>query len=176
MANSYIDDVYGYKLFCMSRLFDLKSTIYFGIGGISPWSSGANEVVRPVDLETTIDDVVALKLADEVAFAIPDDENGTVEHLGQKYAITTDINEAIAAKAHHMYYKAKFEYADMPVTTFRQIGLYVGVSIASGQTSSKGIYLPHQVSDYGDLIIVNNRAPIVRSSDQKEYIEFIIQI
>lgn len=174
MADNYISDVYGYKVFCMKNLYNKKLSTYFGMGRTTPWNS--TETVPPIanSDESYLYELKALKQADEVFYAIPDDENGTVENMGQKYRLTNSLSEVLAARSHHMYYKTTLHYDEFPLGTFRQIGLYVGVERTSSDADI--LYYPADVSSLGDLIVINNRPPIARSSDQKEVIEFIIEI
>jgi len=151
----------------------LTNNVWVGYGRTATW--GTNEPVPDVNqASTTIDTLQAVKKAEVLSLVVPD-ATGTIEFQGQMYkTITATKASAIAAGARFVYVAVWLKYAEVPVVTYRQSGVFAGLIKAAG-SEAKTILLPAEISDVGYLMALNNRSPIPRETDSKEFLEFILE-
>ncbi|MGC5326425.1 hypothetical protein [Brevibacillus sp. SYSU BS000544] len=167
---SYTSDVKGLRTFEAFKLVKDES-VWVAVGKTAQWNE--TETVPQVTEGTTLQELVALKRADQVAFVVPD-PNGTIEQQGQKWKIISE-QEAKSIDCRWVYIQVWLNYDQFPVVTYRQTGIYTGLALKPGVPANKQIITISDVADLGFFIVANNRSPIPREATQKESIEFIIE-
>jgi hypothetical protein len=168
---SYTASVIGSRIWQAVQLVQ-NGNVWIGIGRTTPWND-AETPPEPDPNATQLDELVALKKAETLTLVVPD-SNGTIEHLGQKWSPVV-IDDARTKGARWVYVAAWLRYDEVPVVTYRQSGVFAGVQLAAGVDPGKFVLLPQEIGDLGYLMVLNNRSPIARAVDQKEFIEFVIE-
>ncbi|MDH6351938.1 hypothetical protein [Brevibacillus sp. 1238] len=166
-------DVVGLRTFHAYNFIHNKS-IFVGAGKDTPWP-GTPEVVPEPTYNGTIENLVALKRADQVRYALPDPAGDIEITTGQKYRLVSE-EEAIANNSRWVYVQAWFKYDQFPVTTYRQTGVFVNVKLRTGVPVNKDVALPDDVESYGFFVNLSNLDPVVRDKHSRESIEYIIEL
>lgn len=167
-------DVKGMKTF---QAFNLvrNGQVFIAVGRTSSWDSHSPEIVPDVQYGQTISEIVALKRADQVRFVLPDDTNGTIEQVGQKWRII-DEEEARATDCRWVYIQAWLRYDEFPLCTYRQTGVYAGTLLAQGLPVNKQVATMDEIVDLGFLLTVTNQSPVEREATNRESIEYILEL
>ena len=162
--------------------FIRKQWAWVGIGRTTAWT---NEADVPAVISTTaFEELQAMKRSELLRLVVPD-EDGAIEHLGQKWAVVSfnatledqsaEVARAVAAGARHVFVEAWLNYDEVPVVTFRQAGVFSEVVLASGVPAGTFTLLPAQIAYQGVCVAINNRTAVPRASDQRERLAFIIE-
>ncbi|WP_139491797.1 hypothetical protein [Brevibacillus dissolubilis] len=167
---SYTSDASGLRAFQAAKLVQ-DGSVWVAIGKTSPWNEG--ETVPVVTSDMTLQETVAFKRADQIAFVVKDDK-GTIEQRGQKWRILKS-DEAKATDCRHVYVQAWLNYDEFPLVTYRQTGVYAGLVLKSGVAANEQVVTLEDIVDVGYLLVLNNRSPIQRDATQKESLDFIIE-
>lgn len=168
---SYTGSVIGLRIWQALQMVQAANA-WIAIGKTSIWGDGdAPPQINPATV--AISDLVALKKAETLTLVVPD-PNGAIEHLGQKWAPVA-IGDARVKQARYVYVAAWLRYNEVPIVTYRQTGVLLGVSRNGNVDPGKLVLLPTEVADLGYLVAMNNRSPLPRAEDQKELVEFIVE-
>lgn len=164
------------------NFYNMSDTIYFGLGKTTAWSEDETEnsfIPPEPDMEAiTLEELVGLKKASRVILVMPD-ENGEIEYRGSKWKpISTD--EAIANKARWVLVETTIYYEEMPITDYRQIGIFSRVQKADGIEDSQMILLVDRdgtsdIKDLGILEVLDNRHVVTRQVDTRDVYQMIIE-
>lgn len=158
--------------------FVQKNTVWIGIGRTTAWTE-ENSPPAPSLTAMSVEEVVGLTLPEAKKLAVPDNVNGTITILGQKWRILEppydDLEELVDLGARYAYVAGWLMYDQFPVVTFRQEAVLVGVQLAEGVPPGSDVLLPAQVASYGYPVVITNRIPYQRKVEQKEFIEFMIE-
>jgi hypothetical protein len=139
---------------------------YMAIGRTTAWSNESSPPA-PSSSASTVEEVVCYAPLAQATLVKPD-SGGSISHLGSNYTAVTEGN-AYTESATRVYVKANFDYANAPLVTFRQIGLFTGLS-----GTGAGIRLPGAVSDPGILELLDNRTPTIRAADKVDVVAALI--
>ena len=121
----------------------------------------------------TVDGAIGYKMVEQKYLVVPD-PSGTIDYRGQRWAIVPP-NEAYEKGARYVYIMATMRYDELPITDFRQLGVFTGLERAGGVAGSKANLLPTEVAKTGALELIDNRTVITRNINQKETFSFIIE-
>lgn len=80
------------------------------------------------------------------------------------------LGGAYVEGAKYVYIDCSLNYDQFPVETYRQIGVQTSVV-----PNTPDILKVNEVTSFGNLEIIDNRAPTVREADQKESIGLIVE-
>lgn len=139
--------------------------LYIAIGRTTAWADEENPP-SPTGNETEVEEIIGFKEVDQELLVVPDEVDGTLNFRGQKWR---EIEEAdiYTEECHWIYISASLYGDSLPLDTYRQIGLYSGLSPHTEYEGNN--YLePYQVEDTGVLEIIGNRVPADRSADQTD--------
>lgn len=153
--------------------FYANTSIYFSIGKTSAW---ADDAVPPAPDSSTEDlsEIIGYKAIETKNMVIPDEVNGTILYRGGKWRIvTSDQATCIAEGSRWVYLSCAIIYDELPLVSYRQIGVYTGLQRAPGNVNTT--LLPQEVVDNGILEILDNRQPSSRQIDQKDTLSIIIE-
>lgn len=161
-----------------ARSFYNQPNKFVCIGRQNAWTNDSNPP-QPTGYETSIDTPIVYKKVDEIAFAKLD-QNGSLVYNDAHYITTSDVNLAFTEGFTLVYTKTTITKTQAPVgVTYRQVGIYTGVTAT---VDANGISYPagttgktNVVSSEGTLATIDNRLPLMRSADQSEIIEIMIQ-
>lgn len=171
---SKTSDVKGMKTYQTFNLFKDKN-VFIAVGKTSPWNPEIPEKVPDVSYGQTMTEIVALKRADQVRFVMPDDTNGTIIQLGQKWRLIEEV-EARAIDCRWLYVQAWLRYDEFPICNYRQTGVYAGTILVDGSPVNKQVVKPDEVKDMGFLLAVTNQSPLQREVTHRESIEYILEL
>lgn len=120
-----------------------------------------------------VDGPIGYKAVSSKYMVIPDD-SGTIDYRGQRWLIVSP-SEAYTRGARFVYVQARMQYDELPITDFRQIGVFSGLTRATGVSNVDLSLLPSQVESTGALELIDNRTVITRNINQQENFSFIIE-
>lgn len=145
---------------------------YAALGRTTPWT---DDNYPPVESASTtdIDEIIGFIPVSIQKFIIQDSSLGTIIYNQELWRII-EIEEALAVGASHVLLSSYIYGTGLPLTTYRQIGLYVGVTLVPGVQAGIPI-LPSQVVSNGRLEEYHNDKPLYRSDNKAEYHRFILQ-
>ena len=143
--------------------------LWVAIGQTTAWANEAAPPAEDINAQT-VSGVVVYKRVETTSVCVPD-LNGLVVFQTQKYTLIQDIN-ALSAVARYTYLKTSLNYTEVPVVTFRQVGVFSGLVPSAGFTTAD-ILLPTQIVSPGRLLFVANDIPRVRSINTRDIIEII---
>lgn len=157
----------------VSRAIDFynKPDLYFALGHPDPWASENSPILPTVS--TLLEDPIGYKKVYEKYLVYPA-VNGTINYKSQSWRVV-GYDEALRLGAKWVYLSAVIEYDELPLTTYRQIGIYSGLVKASSVPEGKTNLLPSEVANPGILEIIDNRKPTYRELDRREMISTIIE-
>lgn len=122
-----------------------------------------------------VDGPIGFKKASEVRLVYPH-PNGEIDYRGSSWKIATSDQDAYDNGARYVFVKVSLNYNELPVTDFRQIGVFSGlVRESSVSDPEKQNLLPEEVLKTGALELIDNRTVITRNEYQKETFSFIIE-
>ncbi|MDP4224913.1 MAG: hypothetical protein Q8910_00890 [Bacteroidota bacterium] len=113
-----------------SRAIDFfyKTDVFFGIGGPSAWADDNNPpAAYPSD---TITNLIGVKQMENIYLVVPD-VNGTITYQDSKWSIVPP-DQAKSKNIKHVYVDTTLMYDELPLTTYRQVGLYTKIVRGSG--------------------------------------------
>lgn len=119
----------------------------------------------------TADGAIGFKKV-SVKYLVVPDSSGTITYNSQKYLIV-DPTDARDLNARWVYVETEFDYSELPIQPFRQLGIFSNLVRNNGVTAD--ILLPNQISSTGSLVVLDNRKVIYRSTEQREIISYIIE-
>jgi hypothetical protein len=161
------------------NFYEMSDTLYFGLGKTTPWSEDETEssfIPPEPDIDATnLMELVGLKQATRVMLVIPSDD-GEIEYRGSTWkSISTD--EAIENNARWVLVETTIYYDEMPITDYRQIGIFSRVQRADGLEESQTVLLAERgdIKDFGILEVLDNRHVVTRQSDTKDVYQMIIE-
>lgn len=161
------------------NFYEMSETLYFGLGKTTPWSEDETEssfIPPEPDIDATnLSELVGLKKATRVILVMPSDD-GEIEYRGSTWK-SISIDEAIENNARWVLVETTIYYDEMPITDYRQIGIFSRVQKAEGLEESQTVLLVERndIKDYGILEVLDNRHVVTRQSDTKDVYQMIIE-
>lgn len=150
--------------------FHAATNVYLAIGRTTPWPD-EQDPPTPTGQEAAIDETIGYKPATLVP--VKPDAGGAISWAGQTWAEVAP-GDAVDENAQYVWVHTTIEYDELPLTTFRQIGLYTGLIKAAG--AGVGALLPGDVDVPGVLEAIDNREPEPRYIDKRNQIGFIVRL
>lgn len=150
--------------------FHAAADKYFGIGRTTAWTDDADPPPEDPDA-VVLEEVVGYKSLSAIKLLKPD-AGGAFDWGGQKWTEVTAEN-ARAQGATYVYVEARLEYAELPLITFRQVGIFTGL-VRAGGAPATGPLLPAQVTSPGDLEALDNRTPVLRAADKVDVLTMVL--
>ena len=155
--------------------FELPN-VYFALGKSTPWE-GENDPDFSVPLPkvdaNSLDELIGMKRVLIKSLVTPD-EDGTIVYRDQTWR-RISIEEAIELGAHWVYIEASIMYDEMPVSAYRQIGVFSRVKVKEGVSEFANVLLPDQIESTGILEILDQRKVITRNEDSKDTFSLIVE-
>jgi hypothetical protein len=152
----------------------ISHRFYFALSNASTaWSNDALPPIPSPNL-TDMPEILGYKEVDIRSLAKPDN-NGTILFKGQKYSLVATV-DGYTQGAYWVYLKASVEPADLPLTTFRSVGLYIDLNRANGVPDSQKNLLPNEVQNAGLLFRAANFSATPRAGDKRNLCEWIIEL
>ncbi len=170
MGKSFTSTVAGMKTFQAIQLVH-TGNLWIGLGKSTPWNE--TDEVPEVGAGMQLLEPVGYKKAEKVQFVVPDD-HGEIVQLGQKWKVISE-QEALNSFTRWVYLAAWIHYNELPEVSYRQTAVITDLTFKPDTLPGKLAVLPNEVENSGYALVVNNRSPIQRTADQREFIEFIVE-
>lgn len=155
-----------------ARAFLEIPSLYIAIGRTSAWTD-ENSPPSEVPGTTDIDEIIGMKPVTLRKFMVEDAIDGTVFWDNKVWRLLT-IEDGLAAQAIYAYVEAQVAYTELPLTGFRQVGLYSETALQPGISPLVAV-LPAQISDNGILEAYSNRRVENRAADKIDILRFVIK-
>lgn len=146
--------------------------MWFGFGKTTAWTDDT-QPPAPQPSDTDIQEAIGYKKADMITF-VKEDPNGSIYYLGDTYSAIEDT-EAETNSSTLLYVRAVVNYDELPPSTYRQIGIFRGLTPTVEAGSSAKVLLPSQVQSKGTLDIIDNIMPSSRAQYQRDEYSYMIQ-
>ena len=163
---------------CVRRALDFKNqpSLWVGLGRTTVWPN--EEAPQAEDqLQTAIEEAFVYTVPHTVSLVKPVESGGDITVNGQQYDLVADEN-AYTEIARFCYVRGLFQPASnptMPVDTFRQHGICVGLVPASGHENDLWI-APGDVTSTGILAhLANHLAWSLARDEQEREVAFVIE-
>lgn len=165
------------RVYASLQLRAKEASTYLVIGKTSAWT---NEDAPPQadPNTTTLQEVVGYKKVTKMSLCRPFVEGETttlptVTYGAKKYVLVPDA-QAYTQKAMMVYIEAEIVGEELPLGTYRQVGIHTDVTPKSGVT--KKALLPTEVSSTGVLQFFENRKQQNRTADVTVREKFIVNM
>lgn len=136
------------------------------------WGSGdpawGNTPPSPSNDATALVAEIARRKATLVEFCTPAG-NGSIQVPEGRFNIT-------ATPSPYLYFKFAFEFEDAPSATIREVAVFMDTVTEAGVPAGQFYLLPADIDDPGIMLVVERRAPIVRSSTTRQVFEFVLEL
>ncbi|MNW28265.1 hypothetical protein D3C74_50870 [compost metagenome] len=150
-----------------------RNDIYFAIGHPDPWEGDDNLPPAPTINATDIESVVGYKKVETIYLVVPD-ENGSIQYRDSRWRIVP-ADQAVTESARWVYIDCYLRYDELPLTDYRQLGVFSRLEKAEGIPTGKMALLPNEVAKKGILEVIDNRKKTSRQLDQKEQLSIVIE-
>lgn len=112
---------------------------------------------------------VGRRKATSIQFVVPD-ADGEFEIAGAgRFSVS-------ATPTRQLLYTFKFDFADASDQIIRELGIFINVETDPGLPPGQMYFTPDQIIDQGDLLQLEHRSPIVRSSGTRDIMHMLITI
>ena len=73
-----------------------------------------------------------------------------------------------------LYVKAQFDYADGNGYTIREYGLFLNTIVKSDLPIGQRYFLPTEIEDFGELLMLENCVPLIRTGNTRHSCSFVV--
>lgn len=143
---------------------------YIGIGRTAAWDV-ESAPPAPSVIATGLDTPICYAPLTRACLVVAD-VGGDISFGGDTYQTVAE-EDAYTLGATQVYLEAQLDGADAPLSTYRQAGLFTGLTKTGG--AGAGILLPADVTDPGTLEVLDNRQPTYRAADTLDVIAHLLQ-
>lgn len=135
------------------------------------WGTGSeewtgSEKVAKESTQTSLFREIGRRLVDETYFVVGDDQGDLVTPSGR-----WGISES---PTHQLYVRAQFDYTDGNGYTIREYGLFLNTVVSSGLPVGQRYFLPTEIEDQGELLMLENCVPLIRTGDTRHTCSFVV--
>lgn len=153
-----------------------QAGLYLGIGNPSSgsWTTPYSDTNPPTPQSNIVilDNPIGYKNIDQISLIYPS-STGTIQYQGQMWSLST-IADAYINSAYYVYITGSINNSELPTGVYyREVGLFANLALDSGVTGPA--VLPNQVSNVGELLLVEYTGPTLRQADQSEQFKYVIQ-
>ena len=149
-----------------------KDSVYFVLGKTTPWSEG-NDTPHDPNPDDTITDILGYKKINSKYLVKPSEE-GEISYRGHKWKIVSPDN-AYSEGARWVYLSAIVTDSDLPLETYRQVGVVTSVEVHEDVPPGTTALRPDKITNPGILETIDNRKPTTRDIDQVEKLSIILE-
>ena len=132
--------------------------------GSEEWTT--SERVEEDPTQTGLFREVGRRLVDETYYVVGDDQGTLVTPSGR-----WRISES---PTHQLYVRAQFDYADGNGYTIREYGLFLNTVVADNLPAGQRYFLPTDIEDPGELLMLENCVPLIRTGDTRHTCSFVV--
>ena len=137
------------------------------------WGQGqhdveSNEKITEDPTQTELFREVGRRVVDDVQFVVGDDEGGLVTPTG-RWTISEE-------PTNNLYISATFDFEDANGYTIREYGLFVNSEMSSDCSEGQRYFLPTEISNPGELLMLENCVPLIRTGDTRHECNFVMSL
>lgn len=144
------------------------SNMYVGIGKSSAWPNDSQPPAED-ETKTNIDEPLFFKKVMSATLCRPLKSGETAPSnaftLGTDTYIPFSSNSMYSEFTPYVYIVTSFSYTDIGSVSFRETGLFAGLTVNSGV--SKTVLTPADVANVGGMISYSNHSPVTLNSSGK---------
>lgn len=180
----------GYKIIALTantyEVRKLSDNTLVGNPSYTAQAGARSDIITGLDITVTntsmtaghffsfyVDGPISYQVITQKQLVVPDPA-GTIEYRDQNWRIVSPSN-AIKEGARFVFLEVIFRYDEHPLTDFRQLGIFTGLTREVGVASNKANLLPSEVADCGYLELVDNHGVVTRDLNQREKFQFILE-
>lgn len=158
-----------------AKEFSTKTDIYFAIGKPTNWVDEENPPTEDFTA-TSLDTVIGYKKVENICLVRPalHGETPDIPYREENWMIVPP-DQAMEQGARWVYIDTNLLYTELPLSKYRQVGVYVGLQKAEGVDPQKYALLPEEVANSGVLEVIDNRKASNRQIDQREKLSLILE-
>ena len=159
----------------VSRAMDFfnKQNLFFAFGKQTPWEDEDFPDILDPEI-TEIVEPLGYKMIENKYMVVPDNENGTIMYRDSRWR-TIPFDKAIEEKSRWVYIECFLRYDELPLGTYRQIGVYSNLIRADETPIGKMALVDNEIKDHGILEFVDNIRRVTRQLEQREHFSLIIE-
>lgn len=136
------------------------------------WGSGdpdwdATPVAESIT-ETALVNEVGRRAATSVRYCEPDEAGEIIVPNGR-------FAESVAPTS-HLFLRFNFDFADAPLASIREIGIFIGTTVVADLPPGQLYFLPADVVTPGTLLALERIPKITRSAAVRQSFEFVLTI
>ena len=137
------------------------------------WGQGQHDVESnektPEDpTQTELFRDVGRRVVDNVQFVVGDDEGELITPTGRWTISETPTN--------NLYISATFDFEDASGYTIREYGLFVNTETKSDCPEGQRYFLPTEIENPGELLMLENCVPLIRTGDTRHECNFVMSL
>ena len=156
-----------------AKLFkDNVNMLFFAIGRTVEWANESSPP-EPTGTETNIDQIIGFKKVEDMHFVVEDPIHGTLVFQDSLWRIVPE-GEIVSEGCHWVYLSANIVGNELPLSSYRQIGLYSDVVPLAGYEANTEL-TPAQVESNGLLEVITNRTVVHRASEQTDKFFIVLE-
>lgn len=136
------------------------------------WGTGDGAWLSPPSEDTAataLQNEIGRRTVSAVGYCLPDDAGEIVLPDGSRWS--TSVNPT-----RHLLVTVHFDRSEASSSVIREIGIFLGATVASGLPSEQRYFTPGQVTNIGRLFYSENLAPLYRSPVVDQTFEFVITL
>lgn len=134
------------------------------------WGLGDGVWTTPPDPsvdQPALQNEIGRRTAIEVSYVEPDESGEIVIEGEGRFSRTTD-------PTNRLYAQFKFDFADASSAVIREIGVFAGTVADPALPPGQMYFTPAQIVEQGFPLLLENKAPIYRSTSTRETFEIVI--
>ena len=132
--------------------------------GNPEWTN--SEKVTEDSTQTSLFREIGRRVVDETYFVVGDDQGDLVTPSGRWRISENPTNQ--------LYVKAQFDYADGNGYTIREYGLFLNTVVQSDLPIGQRYFLPAEIEDFGELLMLENCVPLIRTGNTRHSCSFVV--
>jgi hypothetical protein len=140
--------------------------IAWGQGPISAESS--NERLPEDPTQSSLAREVGRRIVDDVQFVVGDDQGALVTPTGRWTVSNVPTN--------NLYISATFDFENANGYTIREYGLFVNTEVSSECPPGQRYFLPTDLVSPGELLMLENCVPLIRTGDTRHECNFVMSL
>ena len=94
--------------------------------------------------------------------------------VDETYYVVGDDQGTLVTPSNQLYVKAQFDYADGNGYTIREYGLFLNTVVQSDLPIGQRYFLPTEIEDPGELLMLENCVPLIRTGNTRHSCSFVV--
>ncbi|AWD93036.1 baseplate protein [Bacillus phage vB_BceM-HSE3] len=150
-----------------------RQDIYIGIGKPDAWQD-EDLPPAPTIADTALQTLIGVKRTEAQYMVVPD-PNGTIAYRDSRWRVVP-ADQALQEGARWVYIEAYLRYDELPLSDYRQVGVFSRLKPKKDVPPGKYALLPTEIESVGLLEVLDNRKKTSRNLDQKEKLSLVIEL